>query len=54
MESGASVAEQKLAMAINRIQFQPGLSMLKFLNDYGTEAQVVTAAKMLGLISNFR
>ena len=26
-------------MAINRIQFQPGLSMPEFLKDYGTEAQ---------------
>lgn len=26
-------------MAMNRIQFQPGLSMLEFLKDYGTEAQ---------------
>ena len=26
-------------MAMNRIQFQPGLSMPKFLKDYGTEAQ---------------
>ena len=26
-------------MAMDRIQFQPGLSMPEFLNDYGTEAQ---------------
>lgn len=26
-------------MAVNRIQFQPGLSMPEFLRDYGTEAQ---------------
>ena len=26
-------------MAMNRIQFQPGLSMPEFLKDYGTEAQ---------------
>jgi len=50
----ANEQREMVVMAINRIQFQPGLSMLKFLNDYGTEAQVVTAAQMLGLISNFR
>lgn len=26
-------------MSINRIQFQPGLSLAAFLKDYGTEAQ---------------
>ncbi len=26
-------------MAMNRIQFQSGLSMLEFLKDFGTEAQ---------------
>ncbi|MDP3977109.1 MAG: IS1595 family transposase, partial [Pseudomonas sp.] len=26
-------------MAMNRIQFQPGLSMPEFLKRYGTEAQ---------------
>jgi hypothetical protein len=26
-------------MAMNRIQFQPGLSLPEFLQDYGTEAQ---------------
>lgn len=26
-------------MSMNRIQFQPGLSMPDFLKDYGTDAQ---------------
>ncbi len=26
-------------MAMNRIQFQPGLSLAEFLRDYGAEAQ---------------
>ena len=30
-------------MAMNRIQFQPGLSMPDFFTQYGTEAQCATA-----------
>ena len=35
-----AIPEREAAiMAMNRIQFQPGLSMPAFLKDYGTEAQ---------------
>lgn len=34
-------------MAMNRIQFQPGLSMPEFLKDYGTEAQCEQALEAL-------
>ena len=30
-------------MAMNRVQFQPGLSMTKFLDRYGTEDQCEAA-----------
>jgi hypothetical protein len=30
-------------MPMNRIQFQPGLSMPEFLKDFGTEAQCEAA-----------
>jgi len=33
-------------MAMNRIQFQPGLSMPEFLKGYGTEAQCEQALEV--------
>lgn len=35
-----------MIMAMNRIQFQPGLSMPEFLKDYGTEAQCEQALEV--------
>lgn len=35
-----AIEEREVAiMAMNRIQFQPGLSMPEFIKDYGREAQ---------------
>jgi hypothetical protein len=41
-------------MAMNRIQFQPGLSMPEFLNDYGSEAQCEQALEALRWPKGFR
>jgi len=41
-------------MAMNRIQFQPGLSMPDFLKDYGTEAQCEQALEAVGWPEGFR
>mgnify|MGYP003525270549 CR=1 FL=1 len=41
-------------MAINRIQFQPGLSMPEFLKDYGTEAQCELALEAARWPEGFR
>lgn len=41
-------------MAMNRIQFQPGLSMPEFLKDYGTEAQCEQALKVVRWSEGFR
>jgi hypothetical protein len=41
-------------MAMNRIQFQPGLSMPEFLNDYGTEAQCEQALEAVRWPEGFR
>jgi hypothetical protein len=41
-------------MAMNRIQFQPGLSMLEFLKDYGTEAQCEQALETARWPEGFR
>jgi len=41
-------------MAMNRIQFQPGLSMPEFLKDYGTEAQCEQALEALRWPEGFR
>ncbi len=38
-----SFIHQEVTMAINRIQFQPGLSLNEFLNKYGTEPQCEAA-----------
>jgi hypothetical protein len=34
-------------MAMNRVQFQPGLSMPEFYQRYGTEAQCQAALQLL-------
>lgn len=41
-------------MAMNRIQFQPGLSMPEFLKDYGTEAQCEQALEAVRWPTGFR
>ena len=41
-------------MAMNRIQFQPGLSMPEFLKDYGTEAQCEQALEAVRWPEGFR
>lgn len=41
-------------MAMNRIQFQPGLSMPEFLKDYGTEAQCEQALETVRWPEGFR
>jgi transposase-like protein len=41
-------------MAMNRIQFQPGLSMPEFLKDYGTEAQCEQALEAARWPEGFR
>lgn len=41
-------------MAMNRIQFQPGLSMPEFLKHYGTEAQCATALEQARWPTGFR
>lgn len=41
-------------MAMNRIQFQPGLSMPEFLKDYGTETQCEQALEALRWPEGFR
>lgn len=41
-------------MAMNRIQFQPGLSMPEFLKDYGTEAQCEQALEAVRWPDGFR
>ena len=41
-------------MAMNRIQFQPGLSMPEFLKDYGTEIQCEQALEALRWPEGFR
>jgi len=41
-------------MAMNRIQFQPGLSMPEFLKRYGTEAQCAAALEQARWPSGFR
>ena len=41
-------------MAMNRIQFQPGLSMPEFLKGYGTEAQCEQALEAVRWPSGFR
>ncbi len=41
-------------MAMNRIQFQPGLSMPEFLKDYGTEAQCEQALEVVRWPEGFR
>lgn len=33
------IEQREMIMAMNRIQFQAGLSMPEFLNGYGTEVQ---------------
>jgi ribosomal protein L37AE/L43A len=43
-----------MAMAINPIQMQPGLSLTKFLEDYGTEAQCEEALKRARWPNGFR
>ena len=41
-------------MAMNRIQFQPGLSMPEFLKDYGTEVQCEQALEAVRWPTGFR
>ena len=41
-------------MAINRIQFQPGMSLAEFLNRFGTEAQCAEAIRQARWPEGFR
>jgi len=45
---------EMVVMAMNRIQFQPGLSMPEFLKDYGTETQCEQALEALRWPEGFR
>jgi len=45
---------EMVIMAMNRIQFQPGLSMPEFLKDYGTETQCEQALEALRWPEGFR
>ena len=46
--------QESAAMPINRIQFQPGVSMPEFFSRYGSEAQCAAALKALRWPQGFR